>query len=55
MSRSNLFLLVLALAIFAAGIIAGHPDWGVPTGLAILLLAGGMAVGAAPAARSPHS
>jgi uncharacterized protein with FMN-binding domain len=48
MSRSNLFLLVLALAIFGTSVIAGHPDWGTFTGLAILLLAGGMAVGALP-------
>src|SRR5579864_8994987 len=53
MSRSNLFLLVIALAIFGTSVIAGHPDWGTVTGLAILLLAGGMAAGALPAGSEP--
>ena len=48
MSRSNLFLLSIALAIFGTAVIAGHPDWGTFTGLVILLLAGGMAAGALP-------
>jgi uncharacterized protein with FMN-binding domain len=48
MSRSNLFLLAIALAIFGTAVIAGHPNWGTFTGLAILLLAGATAAGALP-------
>src|ERR1700674_3063102 len=53
MSKSNLFLLAIALAIFGPAVIAGHPDWGTFTGLAILLLAGGMAAGALPLGSEP--
>jgi uncharacterized protein with FMN-binding domain len=45
MSRSNLSLLTIALAILGTAVIAGHPAWGTFTGFAILLLAGGMAAG----------
>lgn len=54
MSRSNLFLLAIALAIFGTAVIAGHPNWGTFTGLAILLLAGATAAGALPLGSEPY-
>ena len=54
MSRSNLFLLAIALAIFGTAVIAGHPNWGTFTGLAILLLAGATAAGALPLGAEPY-
>jgi uncharacterized protein with FMN-binding domain len=53
MSRSNLFLLAIALAIFGTAVIAGHPNWGTFTGLATLLLAGATAAGALPLGSEP--
>src|SRR6202166_4878215 len=53
MSRSNLFLLAIALALFGTAVIAGHPNWGTFTGLAILLLAGATAAGAVPWGSEP--
>src|SRR5262249_9179781 len=45
MNRTNHLLLPLALAIFGVSITAGYPDWGILTGLVILLLAAGLLVG----------
>src|ERR1700726_4426116 len=53
MSRSNLLLLAIALAVFGTVVIAGHPNWGTFTGLAILLLAGATAAGALPLGSEP--
>jgi uncharacterized protein with FMN-binding domain len=53
MSRSSLFLLAIALAIFGAAVVAGHPNWGTFTGFAILLLAGAMAAGSFPLGSEP--
>src|SRR3984893_3059839 len=54
MSRSNLFFLAIAVAIFGTAVIAGHPNWGTFTGLAILLLAGATAAGALPLGSEPY-
>jgi uncharacterized protein with FMN-binding domain len=48
MSKPNLLLLATALGIFGTAVIAGHPDWGTFTGIAFLLLAGGVFAGALP-------
>jgi uncharacterized protein with FMN-binding domain len=48
MEKSSLALLALTLAILGAAVTAGYPAWGTMTGVAILLLAGGIAVGAVP-------
>jgi uncharacterized protein with FMN-binding domain len=49
MEKSSLALLALTLAIFGAAVTAGYPAWGTMTGVAILLVAGGIAAGAVPA------
>ncbi len=54
MTRSNLFLLAIALAIFGTAVIAGHPHWGTFTGLVILLLAGATAAGSLPLGSEPY-
>jgi uncharacterized protein with FMN-binding domain len=48
MGKSSLFLLAVTLAIFGAAVIAGYPAWGTVTGVAILLVAAGVAAGAIP-------
>jgi uncharacterized protein with FMN-binding domain len=49
MEKSSLALLALTLAIFGAAVTAGYPAWGTMTGVAILLVAGGIAAGVVPA------
>ena len=48
MSKINLLLLAIALTIFGISVTFGHPAWGTITGLAMLILAAGIAVGAMP-------
>lgn len=48
MDKSTLLLLAIVLAVFGLSIAAGHPAWGTFTGLAIILLAAGLAAGALP-------
>ncbi|HZP34049.1 MAG TPA: FMN-binding protein [Candidatus Acidoferrales bacterium] len=48
MDKSTLLLLAMVLAIFGGSVALGHPDWGTFTGLAIILLAGGLAAGSLP-------
>jgi uncharacterized protein with FMN-binding domain len=48
MGRSNLSLLAIGLIILGTAITAGHPAWGTITGIALLLLGVGTAVGALP-------
>lgn len=48
MNKSTLLLLAIVLAVFGTSVAAGHPDWGTFTGLAIILLAAGLAAGALP-------
>jgi uncharacterized protein with FMN-binding domain len=53
MGKSSLSLLAITLTILGTAVTAGHPAWGTITGLAILLLAVGIAAGALPV-RSPN-
>src|ERR1700720_2704650 len=48
MDKSTLLLLAIILAVFGTSVAAGHPAWGTFTGLAIILLAAGLAAGALP-------
>ena len=48
MDKSTLLLLALVLAVFGASVAAGHPAWGTFTGIAIILLAAGLAAGTLP-------
>jgi len=48
MDKSTLLLLALILAVFGASVAAGHPAWGTFTGIAIILLAVGLAAGTLP-------
>src|SRR5690242_8401031 len=48
MDKSTLLLLAIVLAIFGASVAAGHPAWGTFTGIAIILLAAGLAAGTLP-------
>jgi uncharacterized protein with FMN-binding domain len=48
MDKSSLLLLALVLAVFGASVAAGHPAWGTFTGIAIILLAAGLAAGTLP-------
>src|SRR5580692_4271467 len=48
MDKSTLLLLAIVLAVFGASVAAGHPAWGTFTGLAIILLAAGLAAGTLP-------
>src|ERR1700688_2545791 len=52
MGKSSLSVLAITLTILGTAVTAGHPAWGTITGLAILLLAAGIAAGALPV-RSP--
>jgi uncharacterized protein with FMN-binding domain len=48
MDKSTLLLAAIILAFFGASVAAGHPHWGTFTGIAIVLLAAGLAVGTLP-------
>lgn len=48
MDKSTLLLLAIALAVFGTSVAAGRPSWGIFTGIAIILLAAGLAAGALP-------
>lgn len=48
MDKSTLLLAAIVLAVFGASIAAGHPHWGAFTGIAIILLAAGLAAGTLP-------
>jgi len=48
MDKSTLLLLAIVLAIFGTSVAVGHPAWGTFTGLAIVLLAAGLAAGTLP-------
>lgn len=48
MDKSTLLLLAIVLAVFGASVALGHPAWGTFTGLAIILLAAGLAAGTLP-------
>jgi uncharacterized protein with FMN-binding domain len=48
MDKSTLLLLAIVLAVFGGSVAAGHPAWGTFTGLAIVLLAAGLAAGTLP-------
>ena len=48
MDKSTLLLSAIVLAVFGTSVAAGRPSWGIFTGLAIILLAVGLAAGALP-------
>ena len=48
MDKSTLLLSAIVLAVFGTSVAAGRPSWGIFTGLAIILLAAGLAAGALP-------
>jgi uncharacterized protein with FMN-binding domain len=48
MDKSTLLLAAIILAVFGASVAAGHPHWGTFTGIAITLLAAGLAAGTLP-------
>jgi uncharacterized protein with FMN-binding domain len=48
MDKSTLLLAAIILAVFGASVAAGHPHWGTFTGIAIILLASGLAAGTLP-------
>jgi uncharacterized protein with FMN-binding domain len=48
MDKSTLLLLAITLAVFGTSVAAGHPAWGTFTGIAIILLAAGLAAGTLP-------
>jgi uncharacterized protein with FMN-binding domain len=48
MDKSTLLLVAVVLAVFGGSVAVGHPDWGTFTGLAIILLAAGLAAGTLP-------
>jgi uncharacterized protein with FMN-binding domain len=48
MDKSTLLLVAIVLAIFGGSVALGRPDWGTFTGLAIILLAAGLAAGTLP-------
>lgn len=48
MDKSTLLLLAIVLAVFGGSVAAGHPAWGTFTGLAVILLAAGLAAGTLP-------
>lgn len=48
MGKSTLLLLAIILAVFGTSVAAGRPSWGKFTGVAIILLAAGLAAGALP-------
>lgn len=48
MDKSSLLLLAIILAVFGTSVATGHPAWGTFTGIAIILLAAGLAAGTLP-------
>jgi len=48
MDKSTLLLAAIILVVFGASVAAGHPHWGTFTGIAIILLAAGLAAGTLP-------
>ena len=48
MDKSTLLLMAIVLAVFGTSVAAGRPSWGIFTGIAIILLAAGLAAGALP-------
>jgi len=48
MDKSTLLLVAMVLAVFGGSVAFGRPDWGTFTGLAIILLAAGLAAGTLP-------
>lgn len=48
MDKSTLLLAAIILTVFGASVAAGHPRWGTFTGIAIILLAAGLAAGTLP-------
>jgi uncharacterized protein with FMN-binding domain len=48
MDKSTLLVSAIVLAVFGTSVTAGHPSWGIFTGIAIILLAAGLAAGALP-------
>src|SRR5260370_7038637 len=48
MDKSSLLVVEVGLAVFGASVAAGHPAWGTFTGIAIILLAAGLAAGTLP-------
>jgi uncharacterized protein with FMN-binding domain len=48
MDKSTLLLAAIILAVFGASVAAGYPHWGTFTGIAIILLAAGLAAGTLP-------
>jgi uncharacterized protein with FMN-binding domain len=48
MDKSTLLMAAIILAVFGASVAAGHPHWGTFTGIAIILLAAGLAAGTLP-------
>lgn len=48
MDKSTLLLLAVVMAVFGTSVVARYPDWGAFTGVAIILLAAGLAAGALP-------
>jgi uncharacterized protein with FMN-binding domain len=48
MDKSTLLLSAIVLAVFGTSVAAGRPSWGIFTGIAIILLAAGLAAGALP-------
>lgn len=48
MDKSTLLLLAIVLAVFGGSVAAGHPAWGTFIGIAIILLAAGLAAGTLP-------
>jgi uncharacterized protein with FMN-binding domain len=48
MDKSTLLLAAIILAVLGASVAAGHPNWGTFTGIAIILLAAGLAAGTLP-------
>lgn len=54
MSRSNLSLYAVAMAIFGVAVLTGNPPWGAVTGISILLTAAAMAAGALAGKSSPE-
>jgi uncharacterized protein with FMN-binding domain len=48
MDKSTLLLAAIILAVFGASVASGHPHWGTFTGIAIILLAAGLAAGTLP-------
>ena len=55
MAKSSLLSLAIALAVFGTAVMVGHPPWGAVTGIAILLTALAVAVGALTASSEDYT